>query len=258
MDLRAPGAVALPTGMNMASPMAAALVAAQHGIDIDRIERMLKVQQEWEAGEARKAYVRDMAEFKKNAPTIIKDKQVNIEGRDGKRGASYSHATIGNVVETVVASLAAHGFSHNWSTVQKDGRIIVSCVITHREGHSESTTLDGAPDGSGSKNSIQQVASTVTYLQRYTLLLALGLATKDQLDDDGAGKTNPTYDPAAELAIWTERVNQADTVEKLRGVRELAGKAFKNLGDVDGWNTIKALCADRKAVLERTEEKAAA
>ncbi|WP_080398455.1 ERF family protein [Burkholderia pseudomallei] len=53
-------------------------------------------------------------------------------------------------------------------------------------GHSKMVTMSGAPDNSGKKNAIQQAASTITYLQRYTLLAATGMSTKDD-DDDGAG-----------------------------------------------------------------------
>ena len=52
-------------------------------------------------------------------------------------------------------------------------------------GHSESTTLEAAADQSGGKNAIQAIGSTVTYLERYTLLALTGLATHE--DDDGAG-----------------------------------------------------------------------
>ena len=72
----------------------------------------------------------------------------------------------------------------SWSTGQTDGSVTVTCHITHEAGHRESVTLSGPPDDSGKKNKIQQVGSTVTYLQRYTLLSSLGLATADQ-DDDG-------------------------------------------------------------------------
>lgn len=44
--------------------------------------------------------------------------------------------------------------------------------------------MRASPDNSGSKNAIQAVGSTVTYLQRYTLLAATGLAAAGQ-DDDG-------------------------------------------------------------------------
>jgi hypothetical protein len=44
----------------------------------------------------------------------------------------------------------------------------------------------GCADATGNKNPVQQIGSTVTYLQRYTLLAATGLATSDS-DDDGRG-----------------------------------------------------------------------
>ena len=51
-------------------------------------------------------------------------------------------------------------------------------------GHSEETTLKAPPDTSGSKNSIQAIGSTVTYLERYTLLAATGMAAAG-MDNDG-------------------------------------------------------------------------
>ena len=52
----------------------------------------------------------------------------------------------------------------------------MTCVLSHRDGHFEETTLTAGRDDSGKKNAIQQVGSTITYLQRYTLKAALGLA----------------------------------------------------------------------------------
>lgn len=59
----------------------------------------------------------------------------------------------------------------------------MTCKITHIQGHSEETTLLAQPDASGSKNAIQAMGSTITYLERYTLLALTGLATHE--DDDG-------------------------------------------------------------------------
>jgi hypothetical protein len=92
------------------------------------------------------------------------------------------------VCGAVVEALGTHGFSHRWDTEQPDsGMIAVTCSITHAMGHCETTRMVAPPDNSGKKNVIQQVASTITYLQRYTLLAACGLATNEQLDDDGRG-----------------------------------------------------------------------
>jgi hypothetical protein len=57
-------------------------------------------------------------------------------------------------------------------------------------GHSESTSLSASPDTSGSKNAIQAIGSTVSYLQRYTILALTGLATED-MDDDGHAAAEP-------------------------------------------------------------------
>jgi hypothetical protein len=45
--------------------------------------------------------------------------------------------------------------------------------------------MKAPPDDSGKKNPIQQIASTVSYLERYTLFAITGLAPQE--DDDGAG-----------------------------------------------------------------------
>lgn len=175
-------------------PMSSALAALQAGATVEQLQGLLALQKDWEANESRKAYVAAMAEFKKNPPEIFKRKEVSFgETR-------YSHATIGDVTSLTVAGLAANGFSHRWDTRQAEGRIEVTCILTHNMGHSESTTLEASPDSSGKKNAIQQVASTVTYLQRYTLLAACGLATKDMEDDDGAGSAVSPEIPAELLA----------------------------------------------------------
>jgi hypothetical protein len=87
--------------------------------------------------------------------------------------------------------MGQHGLSHRWDVTQIDGLITVACIVTHELGHSERTVLQSRPDDSGKKNQIQQVASAVTYLQRYTLMSALGLAASDMQEDDGLGAAPP-------------------------------------------------------------------
>lgn len=185
----APVAIPQPPSRAVAAANPAYLLqlAVEQGADIEKLEKLMALQDRWEATNARKAYVAAMAEFKKNAPTIEKDKTVSFPG------TSYTHATLGNICQVVIASLASHGLSHRWSTDQPDsGMIVVDCILTHSLGHSESTTMKAPPDNSGKKNAIQQIASTVTYLQRYTLLAACGLATMDSdEDDDGRGASEP-------------------------------------------------------------------
>lgn len=170
-----------------ATPAGLLQIAVQRGASLDELQKLMDLQERFEANEARKAYVAAMAQFKQNPPEIIKDKKVGYESKDGSGFVGYTHASIGNITSAIVEGLAKHGFSHRWETKQIDGgQIVVTCIITHQLGHSESTTLQSSRDDSGKKNNIQAMASTVTYLQRYTLLAATGLATKDDpFDDDG-------------------------------------------------------------------------
>jgi hypothetical protein len=157
-------------------------MAVEQGADIAKLEQLMALQERWEANQARKAFVSAMAEFKRNPPEILKDKHVAFKGTE------YNHATLGGICSVVIDALAANGFSHRWETEQPDsGMIVVSCVLTHSLGHSESTTMKAPPDNSGSKNAIQSIGSAITYLQRYTLLAACGLATNEIQDDDGRG-----------------------------------------------------------------------
>lgn len=172
--------------VNQNSPMSMMLQALDHGASLEQFEKMMELQERWATQEARKAYVADMAAFKLTPPEIKKTKLVGYTNRDGSV-TGYFHATLGEVAAAVVDSLAQHGFSHSWETKQSDGLITVNCKITHRMGHSESTSMQAMPDQSGKKNAIQAVASSITYMQRYTLLAATGLATTDMEDNDGKG-----------------------------------------------------------------------
>jgi len=237
-----------------AGPLAMALQAMNAGMTIEQMRGMLDLQKDWEANEARKAYVADMAELKKNPPEIFKRKQVAFEGRDGGVGTSYMHATIGDVTSLTVAALAAHGFSHRWDTQQREGgQIAVTCTLTHRLGHSESTTLAASADQSGKKNSIQAMASTVTYLQRYTLLAACGLATKDMEDDDGAGAGGGKYDPEATLQEWSERAHMALDVATLNETRKLGAVDFDMAKDFNGWAAFKLVVEAKRAELVKAK-----
>jgi len=172
------------------TPMQMLQHAMSQGADLDRLQQLMDLQERWEANQARKAFVAAMAAFKSEPIQILKTKQVNIPG-----GAKFAHATLANVCDGVIANLSKHGLSHKWDLEQNEqGLITVTCVITHESGHSEKVRLSAGADDSGKKNSIQQVASTITYLERYTLMAACGLSAKD-MDDDGRGAGKPPVQP---------------------------------------------------------------
>lgn len=157
------------------SPATMIELAISKGADLDKLDKLLTTYERWTAIEAKKEYYRAMADFKTNAPKIDKDKTVTY------KEVRYNHASLGNVVEKISTELSKHGLSASWSTKQ-DGFIAVTCKIVHVKGYGEETTISATADSTGSKNSIQAIGSTITYLQRYSLLCLTGLATYDDND----------------------------------------------------------------------------
>lgn len=188
-------------------------MAVSQGADLDRLEKLMALQERWEAGEARKAYVSAMAAFKAEPIRIVKSKAVGYETQAGDF-VGYKHATMADVVDAVVPAMAQHGLSHSWDVTQQGGAITVTCAVRHRMGHSESVSMTAAPDNSGKKNAIQQVASTVTYLQRYTLMAICGVAAKDAQEDEGQSHSESQEEkqepltPEQEVTAREERKRQ--------------------------------------------------
>lgn len=165
-----------------ATPMSLLEIAVNQGADVAKIEKLLDLQLRWEANEAKKAYVIAMKDFKSEVPQILKNRTVAFG--EGQRSVSYSYATLDNACDQIIPALAKHGLIHKWRTQQSEAKIRVTCVMTHQDGHSEDESwLEASPDTSGSKNGIQAIGSAVSYLERYTLLAACGIAVKGQDSD---------------------------------------------------------------------------
>ena len=156
------------------NPLAMVQTALEKGMDAETIRQFMDLAREHRADQARHAYTEAMSRFRAKCPTISKTRNAH----------NSKYAGLAETIEQIKGILAECGLSHSWRTEQADGMISVTCVVTHVDGHREQTTLSSAPDDGGKMNSIQRIASAVSYLQRYTLFAILGLASAD-MDDDG-------------------------------------------------------------------------
>lgn len=164
--------------------------ALTSGVDLARVEKMMDLYERYDAIEARKAFNDSIAECRSIAMVLYKTKYVDIPN-----GAKFFHAELGPICEIIIPNLSKFGLRHQWIPDQNrpDKLIGVTCRISHAQGHFEDTTLAGGPDVGGNKSAIHAVASTVTLLERYTLLAAMGLAARHQ---DTNGRV-PTEQPDA-------------------------------------------------------------
>lgn len=208
-------AVAAVTPMDMLNR------AVESGAGLDMVEKLMSLQERWETGQARKAFDRAIAAAKAKITPI----QRNAKGHNDKRYADF--AAIAKVVDPI---LSKHGLSYRFRTAQGE-RISVTCILSHEDGHSEETTLSGPADASGSKNAIQAIGSTLTYLQRYSLVQMLGLAASN--DDDGKAAADGgviSDDQAAELIALADEVGADKRAFceyfKIDGIAMMAAKDF--------------------------------
>lgn len=161
--------------------------AIDRGAGVEMLEKLMALQERFEAGEARKAFAIAISAAKSEIPPITKSKVVDFTSAKGRTNYNYADlAAIAGVVDPV---LSRHGLSYRYRSAQDVGALSITCIMSHRDGHQEETTLVAGRDESGNKNHIQAVGSTATYLQRYTLMLALGLAAAQ--DDDGNNPDAP-------------------------------------------------------------------
>ena len=149
-------------------------VAFSPDADVAKLEKMLEMQERYEAKEARKSFFKSLSMFQMNMPPVIKSKQ----------GHNYQYAPLCDITAIANPVLNANGLAYRFEQQQDGDEISVTCVISNIEGHEERTTMKAPLDKSGSKNIVQAAGSTVQYLMRYTFIGALGITTADS-DSDG-------------------------------------------------------------------------
>jgi hypothetical protein len=162
--------------------------AVMAGATPETLEKLMTLQERFEKSEARRAFDAAIAEAKAEIKPVVRNKA----GHNAKRYADF--AAIARMVDPV---LSKFGLSYRFRSEQGD-KINVTCILSHKLGHSEETTLSGPADTSGNKNAIQAIGSTLTYLQRYSLMQAVGLAAADDDDAQAAGAGETVTDAQAE------------------------------------------------------------
>ena len=156
---------------------------------IERLNSAFDFYQRIESAKARKAFDSAMAAAKSAFGTITKRHTVSRQGSSGKDGGTFKHEDLADIAVAVDQALSANGLSYRFrATSNPNEPIKVTCIVTHEDGHFEETSLSAGADPSGGKNGIQAIGSTLSYLQRYSLRLALGIAAGREDDGNAAGE----------------------------------------------------------------------
>lgn len=164
-------------------------IAVSKGADIVQLERLMDLQERYEAAQSKKLFNEAMSQFQSALPVIEKKGVVDYTSAKGR--TFYQYAKLEDIAQAIRPALKQSGLSYRFNQQQDGNFIKVTCTVTHKSGHSESSTLTGMPDASGGKDQMKALASTVSYLRRYTLTGLLGIVVGGEDDDAGGYNDTP-------------------------------------------------------------------
>lgn len=173
--------------------------------NIQMLEKIIEVQERVMSKQAEIDFNADLAAMLSEIPVVAKTSDINVTTKSGSKFI-VKYASLDEIVEVVRPIMSKYGFSVNFRHEQSSATVLkVSCVLRHKNGHSEANDIILPLDTSGSKNAVQAVGSTITYGKRYTLCSALNIATGDDKD----GFTVSADNANAKQSLSDKRFNDA-------------------------------------------------
>lgn len=149
--------------------------------DVSKLEQILDAQERVLNRAAMIAFSRDMSLLQSVLPVIPKNGKIIVNNV-----VRSKYAKLEDIVTTIKPLLSDYGFSFGVETDMSGATVKVKGTVTHREGHSKSTTITFPNDTSGSKNAVQAIISSVSYARRSALSALFNIVTAGD-DDDGQG-----------------------------------------------------------------------
>lgn len=205
-----------------------ARAASDPNVDIDKLERLLEMQERVLARDAKGAYFTALAEMQPNLPVI--EEHGGIKDRGGNVQSTY--ALWEDVNEAIRPILVQYGFALSFKVRRTDGEIITTGILSHRGGHSEETELSLPTDTSGSKNAVQAVGSSTSYGKRYTAFALLNITSRGEDDDgDKGGRPAAISKEQLETLLGVAGAVKADTpkfcrIYNVASLRDLPAKSY--------------------------------
>jgi hypothetical protein len=199
-------------------------LATKPDLNIDVFERLLAARRQEEDRAAERAFNAAISLAKGELQPVLKTNVVDFTGKSGTR-TKYKYEAFADVARAVDPVFARYGLSYRFSVQQTLDQVKVTCVISHADGYSERTSLEGKVDpGSTGMSMVQALGSALTYLQRYSLRAAIGLAAGVDDDGRGAGGSSPkiSASQAEELQRLIDETGRSQiTLLRLVGVDEV-------------------------------------
>lgn len=218
----------LPVPSEAGQLMATISAAASNpAIDVEKLERLMSLYERMTDRAAKVAYTSALADMQPELPIITERGKIIIKEKGTEHVISSSgYALWEDINEAIGPVLARHGFALSFRTgIADDGKVTVTGILSHREGHQEATTINLPHDSTGSKNAVQAVGSSTSYGKRYTAQALLNLTSRGE-DDDAASENHTVTISARARASGLARKSSAQAKRDGDHERILAELAF--------------------------------
>lgn len=198
-----------------ATPMQLIALAIQHDADPDRLEKLMALQERYEAGQAEKAFAAAMHAAQQDMPVIVRDA--------GNPHTKTRYALLETIQKQAKPIYQKHGLSLSFGEAdcETPNYKRTTCEVRHVDGACHSYHLDLPVDGIGPSgkpiggmNAVQGAISTTSYAQRRLVCMIFNITIAGE-DDDGEGATQTiTETQVSELNNLIHRTPPDDKVKQ--------------------------------------------
>lgn len=170
------------------SPQSLIAMAIKGKAPLETIEKLMDLQDRWDAKQAKIAFDEDMARLQGELPVI--EKRKSAKNDSGK--VLYMYAPLDDIISQVGQIISKHNFSYSFRTVNTSDKVSVTCITTHRLGHSTESIMEtGLSTKTGIMSVPQQIAATLTFNKRYSFCNSFGIMTGDEDKEEAVSALEP-------------------------------------------------------------------
>ncbi|MBV4553096.1 ERF family protein [Pseudomonas sp. SWRI102] len=156
--------------------------------DMDKLERLISLQDRMEAKSALEAFNAAFAEMQCEMPSV--------EKRTENTHTKKMYADLDDINYAVRPVMAKFGFGVSFKIVNQANGVSITGILMHKAGHREETTMILPLDAGAGRSAVQSVGSTTTYGKRYVMCALLNITSGDDVDNDGYKEpTDPLVTP---------------------------------------------------------------
>lgn len=226
---------------------------------LDRLEKMMEMQERWQANQSEKEFNEALAAAQSEMPVVLKNQENSM--------TRSTYADLAAINKAIAPVYSAHGFSVSFNTFEAKMQNCygVSCELCHRSGHRRKFQAEIPPDnvgikGNTNKTSIHAFGSTMSYAKRYLLTMIFNIATEDpdgsinqEADKGGVTQGNDGRSLEQQTHDVIEALRTATSPEQLNERLNHGGtkRLMKSL-ESNGW--VNALEAIRTAHAETSSK----